>query len=187
MNHLTNSQLEQLKKQLQEQKQELEGHFEDNGQEDSLLGDSLRVSTGELSAADNHPADVGTETFERSRDMAINDSLGDELNEVNAALQRIEDGTYGICEASGEPIPFERLEAIPFTRYTVEHTPRREVSDDRPVEEDVITRPPSGAGEGRQNHSGRFDDAQAWEAVEEYGSSNTPAMEAKRDVKGYNE
>lgn len=187
MNHLTNSQLEQLKKQLLEQKQELEGHFEDNGQEDSLLGDSLRGSTGELSAADNHPADVGTETFERSRDLAINDSLGDELNEVNAALQRIEDGTYGICEASGEPIPFERLEAIPFTRYTIEHTPRREVSDGRPVEEDVITRPPSGAGEGRQNHSGRFDDAQAWEAVEEYGNSNTPAMEAKRDVKGYNE
>ncbi|KAA9004159.1 conjugal transfer protein TraR [Paenibacillus spiritus] len=187
MSHLSDTQLSQLKKQLLERRDELTQHFEQNDEENTLLGDSLRVSTGELSAADNHPADVGTETFERSRDLAINENLIRERSEIDAALERMDEGTYGICQASGEEIPFERLEAIPWTAYTVEHTPVREVSDDRPIEEQVMTRPPSGAGEGRQEHSGRFDDAQAWEAAEEYGNSDSPAMAAKRDVKDYND
>ena len=116
---------------------------------DSQLGHSLRMSTGELSSVDNHPADVGTETFERSRDLAINATLSEEYSEIEAALKRIEDGTYGVCLISHENIPF------------------------------------AGAGEGRQEHSGRFDDAGAWETVEDYGSSNTPAMSSKRDVTNY--
>ncbi|MDO7905702.1 TraR/DksA C4-type zinc finger protein [Paenibacillus sp. JX-17] len=187
MNHLTESQLQELKHMLVERKQELERHFEVNDEENSLLGESERMSTGELSAVDNHPADLGTETFERGRDLAINESLSEELDQVNAALQRMEDGTYGICQKSGEEIPFERLQAIPFTEYTIENTPEREISNDRPVEEEVMTLPPKGAGEVRQQHVGRFDDADAWETVEEYGTSNTPAMAAKRDVKDYNE
>lgn len=187
MSHLTDNQLAHLKDLLLERRRELEEHFSQNDEENRLLGDSLRMSTGELSAADNHPADVGTETFERSRDLAINDSLEQELEEIELALQRMKDGTYGICVVSGEDIPYERLEAIPYTAYTVEHTPRQEVTDSRPVEEQVMTRPPSGAGEGRQENSGRFDDADAWESVQDYGTSNTPAMAAKRGVSDYND
>lgn len=44
----------------------------------------------------------------------------DELKEIDAALQRLENGTYGVCELSGEPIPYDRLEAIPMARYTRE-------------------------------------------------------------------
>ncbi|WP_251037833.1 TraR/DksA C4-type zinc finger protein [Paenibacillus albidus] len=76
------------------------------------------MSTGELSSVDNHPGDIGTETFERSRDLAINDKLAQELEEIEAALQRMDEGTYGICIASKEEIPYERLEAIPYTAYT---------------------------------------------------------------------
>lgn len=182
MSHLTESQLTKLKQSLEEHKAELEQHFTDNGAEDSLLGDSLILSTGELSSVDNHPADAGTETFERSRDLSINTSLAEELTEVEAALQRIEDGTYGICEISKEEIPFERLEAIPYTRYMVEHAPTRPDSGDRPVEEQVMTPPPSGAGEGRQEHSGRFDDAGAWDAVEDYGSASSPVPPPGQDT-----
>ncbi|MFD1774933.1 TraR/DksA C4-type zinc finger protein [Paenibacillus rhizophilus] len=187
MSHLSDTQLAHLKKLLLDRRRELQEHFAQNNEENSLLGDSLRISTGELSSVDNHPADVGTETFERSRDLAINDSLEDELEEIDQALQRMEDGTYGLCVVSGEEIPYERLEAIPFTAYSVEHTPRKEISGDRPVEEQAMTRPPSGAGEGRQKHTGRFDDAQAWDSVEDYGTSNSPAMAAKRDVSDYDD
>jgi DnaK suppressor protein len=185
MKHLSESQLAKLKDLLLERKEELDQHFSQNNEENSLLGDSLRVSTGELSAVDNHPADVGTETFERSRDLAINATFSEEYSEIEAALQRMEDGTYGVCQISNENIPYERLEAIPHTAYTVEHTPKQELSDARPVEEEVITQPPAGAGEGRQENSGRFDDAGAWETVEDFGNSNSPAMSAKRDVTNY--
>lgn len=139
MSHLTDQQLATLKKALEERRQELEQHFADNDEENSLLGDSLRVSTGELSTVDNHPADSGTEAFERSRDLGINNALRDELEDIEAALQRMEDGTYGICVISNEEIPYERLEAIPYTPYAVEHVPGRGSADDRPVEEQVMT------------------------------------------------
>lgn len=182
MSHLTKDQLNTLRAALEERKAELEQHFSSNGAEDSLLGDSLILSTGELSSVDNHPADTGTETFERSRDLSINTSLSEELKEIEAALARVEDGTYGICEASKQEIPYERLEAIPFTRYTVEHAPTNRDTGARPVEEEVMTPPPAGAGEGRQEHSGRFDDAGAWEAVEDYGSASSPVTPPGQDV-----
>lgn len=182
MSHLTKTQLTQLKQSLEERRTELEQHFAGDGAEDSLLGESLTLSTGELSSVDNHPADTGTETFERSRDLSINTSLSEELSEIEAALQRMEDGAYGICEASKQPIPYERLEAIPYTRYTVEHAPSSRDSGGRPVEEEVMTPPPAGAGEGRQEHSGRFDDAGAWEAVEDYGSASSPVTPPGQDT-----
>ncbi|MGG4043507.1 TraR/DksA C4-type zinc finger protein [Paenibacillus favisporus] len=187
MSHLTHDQQQELKSALLERKKELEHHFHANGEDNALLGDSLADSTGELSSYDNHPADVGTEVFERGRDLAVNDTLQDELEQVDSALGRMDRGEYGQCVECGRDIPFERLQAIPFTAYCVEHTPNRDVSSDRPVEEEVITPPPSGAGENRQRYDGRFDDADAWESVEEYGTSNTPAMAAKRDVTDYDE
>ncbi|WNS45504.1 TraR/DksA C4-type zinc finger protein [Paenibacillus sp. MMS20-IR301] len=177
MSHLSDSQLSKLKQSLEERRTELEQHFADEHTGNSLLGDSLKLSTGELSSADNHPADTGTETFERSRDLSINTSLSEELHEIEAALQRIGDGTYGICEISKEEIPFERLEALPYTRYTVEHAPDRPGQGERPVEEQVMTPPPSGSGQ-----DGQFDDAGAWEAAEEYGSASSPVTPPGRDT-----
>lgn len=182
MGHLSNSQLATLKAALEERKEELEQHFSSNGEENSLLGDSLKISIGELSSVDNHPADTGTETFERSRDLGINKALTEELEEIEAALQRMKDGTYGVCTASKQNIPYERLEAIPYTAYAVEYSPGRELSSDRPVEEQVMTPPPAGAGEGRQEHSGRFDDAGAWDSVEDYGSASSPVTPPGQDA-----
>ncbi|WP_433946666.1 TraR/DksA C4-type zinc finger protein [Paenibacillus sp. SN-8-1] len=185
MSHLTKSQLSKLEHSLEEEKQGLEQHFADD-EHDTENMDSLRVSTGELSAVDNHPAEVGTETFERSRDMAIDENLDYQLDQVNQALERMKNGEYGTCLTCGNEIPFERLEAIPYTAYCIEHTPERTVSEDRPVEEEVMTLPPKGAGEHRQQNAGRFDDADAWHTVEQFGNSDSPAMAAKRDAKDYN-
>lgn len=189
MSHMNKTQLDEFTNTLLQEKKELEAHFEinTNGNETASLGESLEDSIGELSSVDNHPADVATETFERGRDLAVNEKLSTHLDQVNEALQRIEDGTYGKCVECGGLIPYERLQAIPYTPYCVEHTPQQNLSDSRPVEEDIITTPPTGAGEGRQRVDGRFDDADAWESVEEYGNSNTPAMAAKRDVSSYDD
>ncbi len=184
MSHLTKKQLQELEEYLQQEKQELEKHFKASGNGPGME-DSLRASTGELSSYDNHPADVGTETFERSRDMAVDDNLNNRLEQIEQALGRIGDSSYGHCSVCGTEIPYERLEAVPYTSYCVDHTPERNISDYRPVEEGVITPPPKGAGENRQRNAGRFDDAEAWHTLEEYGNSDSPAMSAKRNATDY--
>ena len=79
--------------------------------------------TGELSSYDQHPADLGSETFEREKDLSILESLEVELAEVEAALRRLDEGTYGIDEVTGERIDPERLDARPEARTNVD-TPR---------------------------------------------------------------
>ncbi|NMO96284.1 TraR/DksA C4-type zinc finger protein [Paenibacillus lemnae] len=175
MSQLSDKQIQTLKERLNEEQERLSLHFEQN-EDENLLSDSLSDSTGELSAADNHPGDVGTETFERGRDLAINENLSSEQDEINQAFKRIDEGTYGTCLECGNDIPFERLEALPFTAYCIEHTPDQHLSNDRPAEEDVITPPPGGAGVNRQHSEGRFDDAGAWDDVENYGTATSPAM-----------
>ena len=103
---------------------------------------SLRDSTGELSATDNHPADVGTEVFERERDLAIQGTLEHELEQIHSALRRMDQGEYGACAVCGLEIPYERLEALPYTAHCLEHAPRKDINNNRPVEEDVMTPPP---------------------------------------------
>jgi DnaK suppressor protein len=86
---------------------------------DAELGTSERDQLDALSSYDQHPADMGSETFEREKDGAIRDRLQRELDEVDAALRRVEDGSYGVDEETGEPIADERLEAVPTARTNV--------------------------------------------------------------------
>jgi RNA polymerase-binding transcription factor DksA len=92
------------------------------------LGTAEAEQTGELASYDQHPADQGSETFEREKDLSILEGLEDELAEIEAALQRVDDGTYGIDEVTGEPIDTARLEAVPTARTNVStgNTPRPE-------------------------------------------------------------
>ena len=95
---------------------------------DSLRADLTRLQQGtqnidqtEGYGVKNHPAEDATELFDRQRNLALSIEVEDELRAVEHALQRIEDGTYGICEVSGKPIPVERLEARPAATTLVEH------------------------------------------------------------------
>ena len=67
-----------------------------------------------------HPADAGTDSFDRDLVLGIASFEYDGVYEIDAALKRIEEGTYGVCELTGHKIPWERLEAIPWTRFTLE-------------------------------------------------------------------
>jgi RNA polymerase-binding transcription factor DksA len=76
----------------------------------------------ELADYDQHPADTASETFEREKDLSILEQLEDELAELEAALARIDAGTYGIDEVTGEAIDPARLEAVPTARTNVDTT-----------------------------------------------------------------
>ncbi|MGA3008145.1 MAG: TraR/DksA C4-type zinc finger protein [Opitutaceae bacterium] len=65
-------------------------------------------------------ADAGTDTFDRDFALSMVANEQEALSEIEAAIQRIHAGTYGICEVTGKPISKERLIAVPFTRYSAE-------------------------------------------------------------------
>jgi DnaK suppressor protein len=92
---------------------------------DSMSGvakDTLRsrAEGSEASAFGMHQADAGSDAYDRDFALSLLSQEQDALYEIEQALKRIELGTYGICEISGKPISHARLEAAPFTRYTVE-------------------------------------------------------------------
>jgi DnaK suppressor protein len=66
-----------------------------------------------------HMADAATDSFDRDLTLGLVAFEQEALYEVNAALKRIEDGTYGICELTGQPIPWARLVAIPWARFSL--------------------------------------------------------------------
>ena len=90
--------------------------FDDDG-----LVQTETESVGELSSYDQHQADMGTETFEREKDLSILEQVEAELADVEHALRRLDDGTYGTCEVCGKAIPDERLEAMPAARFCLQH------------------------------------------------------------------
>ncbi len=79
-----------------------------------------RAEGGEASAFGMHQADAGSDAYDRDFALSLLSQEQDALNEINEALTRMEGGSYGICEMSGKRIPEIRLEALPFTRFTVE-------------------------------------------------------------------
>ena len=92
---------------------------------EGTLGNAGRET--ELSNAPFHLADVGTEEFFQGLNAALLKNEANLSAEIQGALQRIDDGTFGVCEECGVVIPEERLDALPFTRYCVLHA---ETADD---------------------------------------------------------
>jgi len=83
------------------------------------LNRSQKESSGDLSSHSFHMADQGTDNFDREFAASLLNNEHDVLYEIEEALRRIEQGTYGICEMSEKPIERERLKVIPFARYCV--------------------------------------------------------------------
>ncbi|MCQ6282617.1 TraR/DksA C4-type zinc finger protein [Bacillus sp. EB600] len=76
--------------------------------------------SGELSSVDNHFADNATDLHERDKQTVLIQNAQHIVKEVNEALERIREGTYGICIDTDEDIPFERLEVLPYAKRTIE-------------------------------------------------------------------
>jgi len=79
-----------------------------------------KESAEEMASYSLHMADSGTDNFDRDFALSLLSSDQDAIYEIEEALKRIERNTYGICELTGKPIPKARLDAIPWTRFTVE-------------------------------------------------------------------
>jgi len=79
-----------------------------------------KESAVEMEGYSLHMADSGTDNFDRDFALSLLSSDQDAIYEIDEALKRLQKGTYGICELTGKPIPRARLEAIPWTRFTVE-------------------------------------------------------------------
>lgn len=91
---------------------------------------------GELTSYDNHFADTATQLEERERQRVLHDTANNLLEEVNEALERINNGTYGVCVDTGKPIPFERLMALPYAKRTVEAQKEQEKEKVDSLQED---------------------------------------------------
>ena len=87
---------------------------------EETLKRSAKDDAGDLSAYGQHMADAGTDTFDRDFALSLVSNEQEALSEIDAAIKRIFDGTYGICEITGKPISKERLLAVPFTRHSAE-------------------------------------------------------------------
>jgi RNA polymerase-binding transcription factor DksA len=87
---------------------------------EETLKRSAKDDAGDLSSYGQHMADAGTDTFDRDFALSLVSSEQEALSEIEAAIQRIRDGTYGTCEITQKPIAKDRLLAVPFTRYSAE-------------------------------------------------------------------
>ncbi len=101
--------------------------------EETLLK-SAKDDSGDLSGYGQHMADAGTDTFDRDFALSLVSSEQEALSEIEAAIKRIHDGTYGICESTQKPITKERLLAVPFTRYSTEAKKEVERHSHRSIE-----------------------------------------------------
>ncbi|MCA9101146.1 MAG: TraR/DksA family transcriptional regulator [Pirellulales bacterium] len=86
---------------------------------DAALNKNGNHAAGDLSSMPIHMADIGSDNFEQEFTLSLMETEGDTLDAIEAALERIEDGTYGQCDECGVKIPKTRLNAIPYASYCV--------------------------------------------------------------------
>jgi DnaK suppressor protein len=125
-NELDEKFIEQQKGRLLDRKAELE----------RMQREAQEVSRERSQEYQDTQPDSGDESqylFEREVDATLGQQFGQELKDVNRALEKIEEGTYGLSDRSGEPIAKGRLEAIPEALYTIEEQQRREGERRPPV------------------------------------------------------
>jgi YteA family regulatory protein len=142
-------------------------------QGESGLGMSMKDSLSELSTYDNHPADLGSEVFERSKDFSLRENAMINVADIDRALERINDGTYGVCEVCGRDIAVERLEVVPAAskcRDCKEAEEKIPHQNDRPVEEEVLGIPFARTFNDGTDAVG-YDGEDAWQEVANYSET----------------
>jgi len=108
-----------FKEMLLDKRAEIVGDVNEMSSE--ALKKSRLDASGDLSSMPIHMADLGTDNYEQEFALELMDSERKLLKKIDQALQRIDEGTYGTCLATGKPIAKARLEARPWTRYCVEY------------------------------------------------------------------
>jgi DnaK suppressor protein len=107
----TKKELDDLRSRLEEEHRQLQEQL--TTIEEATFASSQSDVSGEVSFDDEN-ADAGTFTFERERDLSIENNVRDLLRKIERALARMDDGTFGICSRCGKPIEKARLKALPY-------------------------------------------------------------------------
>jgi RNA polymerase-binding protein DksA len=115
---LTKSEIRVFKERLLRRKRALVGDV--SRLQDDALRKTGREATGELSTVPLHIADQGTDSFEQEMSLGLMESEQNQLTDIELALQKIQKGTFGICEGCQKPIPKARLKAIPYAKLCVQ-------------------------------------------------------------------
>jgi YteA family regulatory protein len=146
------------------------------------LNHSMGDSVSELSRYDNHPADLGSESFERGKDIALRDNLELMIQSIEIALGNIKNNNFGICNRCGRQISIERLQALPWATACIACQQDGEEVSDRPLEEESLKQPFGRTFYDNNQDFNGFDGEDALQAVMRYGSSDTP-----QDLPGIND
>jgi DnaK suppressor protein len=117
MKKLTKKQLDYFKDKLLSERQKVLEEMDELQQ--SNLKQSISDAAGENSRYSYHLGDVASLSYGREFSMGLAERQQKYLEQIDEALQRIEDGTYGVCKVTGEPISVERLEEVPVAKYSV--------------------------------------------------------------------
>lgn len=173
------------KESVNETLQRMENH---NGQGASMVED-----VGELSAYDNHPADLGTEMFMTEMQANLQNHEDYRIAEIERALHKVEDGSYGKCELCGAEIPEERLEILPDANICMscakEKLPIEAMQGDRgrPVEEELLTPPFSRTNKDADDYTG-FDGEDSYQEVARFNyNKNDPSFNGGDDFMIFDE
>ncbi len=114
---LSKEQLEYFRAKLLAEKQRVLEEMGDLA--NNTLKKSISEQSGENSRYSYHLGDVASLSYGREFSMGLAERQQNYLEQIDDALQRIDDSTYGICKVTGEPIPMERLEEVPVAKYSV--------------------------------------------------------------------
>jgi len=88
---------------------------------------SLEDELGDIAAGnDNHLGDMASAMYERELDVSLEEGVQQTLDDIDLALKKIEEGTYGVCEVCGKPIGAGRLNAIPWARFCIDDQRRQD-------------------------------------------------------------
>lgn len=126
---LTPKDLEAFRAMLLEKRAQLVGDV--GTLHDEALRKTRRDAAGDLSSMPIHMADLGSDNYELEFTLGLIEGERAVLNEIDEALQRIRDGTFGICQATGKPIGKARLRAKPWAKYCYEYMLEQEKGKQR--------------------------------------------------------
>ncbi len=131
---ITRAELKKMREALLAKRRAILGDM--SGMEAEALGIARHAAAGDLSNVPTHPADIGTDNYEQEFTLGLLESERILVAEIDEALARIDEGTYGICLGTGTPIHKARLEARPWAKYCIEYARLIEKGLVHPGEED---------------------------------------------------
>jgi len=115
--HLSDDELEHFKEKLEKEKEESEEEIESL----KAAAESIESNADDRqSGQDHHPGDVASDTQMKKTSFTLLEKQREKHQKIEAALERIESGTYGVCLITGKPIKKERLEAIPYAMHSID-------------------------------------------------------------------